>query len=171
MLLTRRRARNTRYNYHNRSTSTGALPELGRGTRADIFQIAYTLIYVLPFYISPTTRPSPQLSRDAPSVIRGRIQLVTASCILCSMGTFVFLSSVDNGSPLKSIHYMGYFPVGVSEAFKSLGLTAILFLGSLFEGGVVEGRWRDWIRLRGLSAAIGGWIGWRNMVAVRTHCW
>jgi prenyl protein peptidase len=88
------------------------------------------------------------------------------SCILCSVGTFVLLSSVDNGNPLKSIHHMGYVPVGVAEAFQCLGLTAILFLGPLFEAGVAEGRWRDWIRLRGVSTAISGWIGWRNMVAV-----
>jgi prenyl protein peptidase len=61
---------------------------------------------------------------------------------------------------------MGYFPIGIVEAFKGLGLTVILFLGPLFEGGVVEGRWRDWIRLRGLSASISSWIGWRNFVAV-----
>jgi prenyl protein peptidase len=90
------------------------------------------------------------------------------SCILCSVGTFVLLTSVVDGSPLKSVHRMGYFPIGVTEAFQSLGLTAILFLGPLFEAGVVEARWRDWIRLRGVSAAISGWIGWRNMVAVCT---
>jgi len=133
---------------------------------ADILQIAYTLIYVLPFYISPTTRPSPQLSRDAPSVIRGRIRLVTWSCIVCSTGTFVLLSSVGGGSPLKSLHFMGYWPLGAIEAVRNTGLTGILFLGPLFEAGVAEGRWRDWIRFRGLSSSIGSWIGWRNLVAV-----
>jgi prenyl protein peptidase len=145
---------------------------LDRGaSSADTFQIAYTLIYVLPFYISSTTRPSPQLSRDAPSVIRGRIRLVTASCIVCSLGTFVLLSSVDNGSPLKSLHCMGYFPIGATETLESLALTAILFLGPLFEGGIVEGRWRDWLRLRGLRASISSWMGWRNFVAVCLSCW
>lgn len=51
---------------------------------------------------------------------------------------------------------------------KTLGLTAVLFLGPLFEAGVVEGQWRGWIKLRGLNAVISGWIGWRNFVAVRT---
>ena len=64
------------------------------------------------------------------------------------------------------MHRMGYFPVGFIESARSLGLTALLFLGPLFEGGIVEGRGRDWLRLRGLSATISGWIGWRNMVAV-----
>ncbi|KAK6584543.1 hypothetical protein PZA11_002767 [Diplocarpon coronariae] len=56
--------------------------------------------------------------------------------------------------------------VGILEAAKSLGLTAVLFLGPLYEAGVAEGGWRDWIRLRGLDAIMDGWIGWRNMVAV-----
>lgn len=61
---------------------------------------------------------------------------------------------------------MGYFPIGVEEAAKTVGLTAILFLGPLFEAGIVEGRWRDWIRLQGLQATYSGWIGYRNMIAV-----
>ncbi|KAE9374469.1 Abi-domain-containing protein [Stipitochalara longipes BDJ] len=146
---------------------TGVEPEapIISTSSAVLLLIAYTLLYVLPFYISPTTRPSPQLSRDAPSVIRGRIRLVTSSCIVCSTGTFVLLSSVGSGSPLNSLHLMGYFPIGVAEAVRNLGLIAILFLGPLFEAGAAEGRWRDWIRLRGLSASIGSWIGWRNLVA------
>lgn len=87
--------------------------------------------------------------------------------MLCSVSTFVLLSSVGDGSPLKAIHQMGYFPVGVEEAVKAVALTAILFIGPLFESGIVEGNWRDWIRLRGLDAVISGWIGWRNIVAVR----
>ncbi|KAK2628614.1 hypothetical protein QTJ16_001717 [Diplocarpon rosae] len=127
--------------------------------------VAYTLIYVVPFYLSATTRPSPTLSRDAPSVIRGRIRSVTVSCIICSATTWVLLSTVDAGSPSKVFHYMGYFPLGILEAAKSLGLTAVLFLGPLFEAGIAEGGWRDWVRLRGLDTIINGWIGWRNMVA------
>jgi len=84
---------------------------------------------------------------------------------MCSLSTFVLLSSVENGSPLRSFHIMGYYPIGVSEALKSITLTALLFLGPLFEVGIVEGRWRDWIRLRGLGSLFGGWIGYRNIVA------
>ncbi|TVY67444.1 putative CAAX prenyl protease [Lachnellula suecica] len=128
--------------------------------------VVYTLVYVLPFYISKTTRPSPQLSRDAPSVIKGRITSVTTSCIICSVATFVILCSiVDNGTPMQAIHNMGWFPVGVEESAKAVALTAVLFLGPLFEAGVVEGNWRNWIRMRGLDATISGWIGYRNLVA------
>lgn len=69
-------------------------------------------------------------------------------------------------SPLKALHRMGYVPIGLVETAQSLALTAILFVGPLFEAGIVEGGWRDWIRLRGLDAVISSWMGWRNMVAV-----
>jgi len=127
--------------------------------------VVYTLIYVLPFYISSLTRPSPTLHRDAPSVIRARIRSVTVSCIICCVITFVVLSSVDGGSALKSIHSMGYFPIGLEEAIKCVTLTAILFAGPLFEAGIVESGWRDWIRLRGLKAVFEDWMDWRNFVA------
>jgi prenyl protein peptidase len=61
---------------------------------------------------------------------------------------------------------MGYFPPGFLEAVKSLALTCLLFLGPLFEGGIAEGAWRDWIRLRGAYALLRSWIGYRNIVAV-----
>lgn len=60
---------------------------------------------------------------------------------------------------------MGWYPIGLLETAKAVGLTAILFLGPLFEAGIVQGGWRDWIRLRGLST-ISSWIGYRNLVAV-----
>ncbi|RDW89441.1 hypothetical protein BP6252_01473 [Coleophoma cylindrospora] len=127
--------------------------------------VLYTLIYVVPFYLSASTRPSPQLSRDAPSVIRARIRSVVTSCLLCSLSTFIILSSMAEGTPIKAIHLLGYFPIGIIEAVKTVALTAILFTGPLFEAGIVEGGWRDWIHLRGLDEIISGWIGWRNIIA------
>jgi prenyl protein peptidase len=61
---------------------------------------------------------------------------------------------------------MGYYPLGLDETIKTLLLTAIPFAGPLFEAGIAEGGWRDWIRLRGVNETIRGWIGWRNYVAV-----
>jgi hypothetical protein len=60
---------------------------------------------------------------------------------------------------------MGWFPIGIVETTKCVGLTAVLFLGPLFEAGIAQGGWRDWIRLRGLDM-LSGWIGYRNLVAV-----
>jgi len=83
----------------------------------------------------------------------------------------VTLASIDEGSlivsALKALHKLGYFPIGLAETAKAITLTAILFVGPLFEAGIAEGQWRDWIRLRGLDAVVHGWIGYRNMVAVR----
>lgn len=120
---------------------------------------------MLPFYLSSTTRPSPQLSRDAPTVIRGRIRSVTLSCIIVCIATFSILCTVNNGDPVKSLHLLGYFPIGFIETVRCVGLTAILFVGPLFEEGIAQGQWRDWIRLRGLGA-LKGWIPYRNIVAV-----
>ncbi|PQE30783.1 prenyl ase Rce1 protein [Rutstroemia sp. NJR-2017a WRK4] len=139
------------------------VPVLSTTTAVSLL-VLYTLIYVIPFYLSSATRPSPQLSRDAPSVIRGRIRSVTISCIIVCMSTFILLSSVRNGDPIKTLHTMGIFPVGLVETVKCVALTAILFVGPLFEAGFAEGQWRDWIRLRGLGA-LKGWIPYRNIVA------
>lgn len=128
------------------------------------------MVYVLPFYTSATTRPSATLSRDAPSVIRGRIQSVTITCIFCSVTTFVALAATDDEQPpvaaIKALHKLGYFPIGFYESAKVLFLTAILFIGPLFEAGIAEGGWKGWIRLQGVNAAVRGWIGYRNFVTV-----
>lgn len=70
-------------------------------------------------------------------------------------------SSLDAG-----VRLLGWWPVGLLETIRSLLLTAILFLGPLFERGIVEGEWRYWFRRSKLSESLGGWIGWRNYVAV-----
>lgn len=134
-------------------------------TTAILLLISYTVIYVIPFYLSPTTRPSPTLSRDAPSVIRARIKAVSISCILCTLSTFAILTVVAEKPPITALHELGYWPLGLLSTSKSVTLTAILFLGPLFEEAIVDGRWRDWIYLRDLNAIIGSWIGWRNLVA------
>ena len=86
------------------------------------------------------------------------------------MTSFVVLASVSDGGPLvallKALHDLGYFPIGIYESAKVVLLTAILFIGPLFEAGFAKGGWRDWVRLRGLSTTIRGWIGYRNYVAV-----
>jgi prenyl protein peptidase len=61
---------------------------------------------------------------------------------------------------------MGYLPPEFTEAAKCMALTCILFLGPLFEAAIVEGAWRDWLRLRGAGELFGSWIGYRNIVAV-----
>lgn len=123
---------------------------------------------MVPFYLSPTTRPSPSLSRDAPSVIRARIRVVMGSCIVSSVLVLWLIVEEDNSSLGAGVRLLGWWPVGLLETLRSLLLTAILFLGPLFERGIVEGEWKFWFRRSSLSECLGGWIGWRNYVAVST---
>ncbi|KAI9793387.1 MAG: hypothetical protein M1816_000279 [Peltula sp. TS41687] len=135
-------------------------------------KILYTLLYVVPFYLSSSTRPTVNLSRDAPSVIRARIRAVTFSCLITSLSTFLLLTRRGRGGyhdldfdyP-KALHLLGYWPVSPLDVLKTLLLTAMLFTGPLFEKGLVEGQWRAWVRLQGIQQCLGGWIGWRNYIA------
>jgi len=72
---------------------------------------------------------------------------------------------VDGGTPLTALHYMGYIPPGIFEAVKALILTCVLFLGPLFEAGIVERGWRDWIRFKRARPVLGSWTGYRNIIA------
>ncbi|CAK7565084.1 MAG: CAAX prenyl protease [Sporothrix epigloea] len=155
-------------------------PPISTGVAVFIL-IAYTIIYVAPFYLSSLTRPSATLSRDAPSVIRARITSVSLSCLICSVVTFLLLTSHGKeADPTRSlnrdaIHMMGYFPVGLAEMVNSLLLTAGLFLGPLFEHLVVERGWRAWAglptpdmpraRVLGPLFELEDWVNWRNYVA------
>lgn len=130
-----------------------------------------TLVYVIPFYISSATRPSPTLSRDAPSVIRARIRAVTLSCIICTAAVLCLILQEADASLADALKFMGLWPIGFVEILQSLLLTAILFTGPLFERGVAEGEWREWIRGGRISESLRGWIGWRNYVAVSSYAY
>ncbi|KAJ9150844.1 CaaX protease [Pleurostoma richardsiae] len=132
---------------------------------AVILLVAYTVSYVVPFYLLPTTRPSATISRDAPSVIRTRITLVSATCFVCSVATFLILTKKANTSFQDAAHSMGYWPLGLLEAVRSLLLTALLFLGPLFETLVVCGGWRNWLSLGPMKELLDEWTTWRNIVA------
>jgi prenyl protein peptidase len=69
------------------------------------------------------------------------------------------------GTYLSTLHLMGYYPAGLLPSLKALILTAILFLGPLFEAGIVEGSWRTWVRLRGISTLWHDLPTYRNLVA------
>ncbi|KAJ5231373.1 uncharacterized protein N7469_005961 [Penicillium citrinum] len=130
-----------------------------------IFSVALTLLYVLPFYLSPATRPSPSLSRDAPSVIRARIRAVSGSCVASSLIVLWLIVEEGNSSLGAGLSLMGWWPIDLADILRSLLLTAILFLGPLFERGIAEGEWRTWFRASKWSESLSGWIGWRNYVA------
>ncbi|KAI1760157.1 hypothetical protein GGR53DRAFT_102381 [Hypoxylon sp. FL1150] len=127
--------------------------------------VIYTVIYVAPFYLSPRTRPSPTLTRDAPSVIRARIASVSLSCVVCSLITFVILTSDSRATTAEALHALGYWPVGLVETAKCFLLTAVLFAGPLYEYLVVDGGWREWVALQPVVDVYNELIRWRNIVA------
>ncbi|KAF2016440.1 CaaX prenyl proteinase Rce1 [Aaosphaeria arxii CBS 175.79] len=133
-------------------------------TTAVTLSVAFTIIYVVPFYLSSATRPSVTLSRDAPSSIRARVRAVTLSSIISLALTTYVLHQSGDVSPAGILHLLGLWPISVLDIVKTNLLVAILFAGPLFEQGIVDGGWRDWIRFRGLHETLSSWIGYRNFV-------
>jgi len=134
---------------------------------ASVLLVLYALLYFLPFYASANTRPSPTLSRDAPSVIRARIRSVLTSCFLCLAFTAAILtkSSAAAASPSDVLHITGLWPPALAASARTTLLTALLFLGPLFRSLVVDAGWRDWARLAPLRDLWAEWTLWRNIVA------
>ncbi|KAG7133582.1 CAAX prenyl protease 2 like protein [Verticillium longisporum] len=132
-------------------------------TTAFALLLTYTLAYVLPLYASSDTRPSPELLRDDPRVIRARIRSVLCSTAMCSFCTFIFLHR-NYALAMDPLHAMGYWPLGVTEAASSVLLTAILFSAPLFETLVLDGVWKDLVSTRAIIDVWQSWTTWRNIV-------
>lgn len=128
--------------------------------------VVYALVYFLPFYASKLTKPSPNLTRDAPSVIRARIASVTLSCSFCSIATLLILVKEAHAPVLDALHLLGVWPVGLADTLKTLFLTSTLFLGPLFSHFVVEAGWREWLTAEPVKELWSEWTAWRNIVAV-----
>ncbi|KAH7089573.1 hypothetical protein FB567DRAFT_521036 [Paraphoma chrysanthemicola] len=130
---------------------------------AALLSTAYVFIYVIPFYLSSATRPSPTLTRDAPSAIRARTRAVTFSTLVCAILTTYVLYEHD--VPATDIlKLLGVWPVSLFDTAQTMLLVLILFAGPLFEHGVVDGDWKDWVKLRGVYESLSSWIGYRNYV-------
>jgi len=136
-------------------------------TRSDSGQIGFTAFYVLPFYLSPLTRPSPILPRDSPTVIRARVTSVTLSCIISSLIIVYIFHTYAHASLPHIFRLLGWYPISLPDVVKPILLTALLFAGPLFERGIVESGWREWIWGRKLFECLRSWQGFRNYVAVR----
>lgn len=99
-------------------------------------------------------------------MIRARIRAVTGSCVASSLVVLWLIVEEGNSSFDAALSLLGWWPIDLADILRSLLLTAILFLGPLFERGIAEGEWRTWFRRSKLSESLSGWIGWRNYVAV-----
>ena len=79
---------------------------------------------------------------------------------------WLVLEKSGNSSLDYALRLLGWWPVDPLDILRSLLLTAILFIGPLFERGIADGEWREWIRGGRVSETLRGWMGWRNYVAV-----
>ncbi|KAF2462670.1 Abi-domain-containing protein [Lindgomyces ingoldianus] len=138
-------------------------PAISPNTAATL-SVVFTLIYIVPFYLSPATRPSPQLSRDAPSSIRARVRAVTFSCLMSLALTIYVLYDYGKAPPQEILRLLGVWPVSLLDTAKTMLLVTILFAGPLFEAGIVDGGVKDWVRGKRLYEELSSWIGYRNFV-------
>ncbi|KAF2262903.1 CaaX prenyl protein-like proteinase Rce1 [Lojkania enalia] len=138
-------------------------PAISPNTAAAL-SVIFTFIYVVPFYLSPATRPSRQLSRDAPSSIRARIRAVTFSCVISTALTVLILHQYGNASPREVLKMFGVWPISFLDTARTLLLVIILFAGPLFEFAIVDGGLKHWIRGTHIQEVLRSWIGYRNFV-------
>lgn len=138
---------------------------------ASIISVLYTICYVGVLYLSPLSRPHPNLPRDSPSVIRVRIRAVAVvtivALVVTSSITFV---ATSNRSLSEVLSFLGLSPKPSSAAdiLRSLLLTAILFTGPLVQRLCLDNGLKD-IR-DDMRKMFYTWTGWRNYVAVCFPC-
>ncbi|KAI9689451.1 MAG: hypothetical protein M1822_010102 [Bathelium mastoideum] len=128
-------------------------------------QVVLTVLFVLPFYASSTTRPSQTLTRDAPSVIKARLRALTFSCSVSVLITVYVASQYGHLSLREILHLLGWWPIFPLDIFKSLLLVMALFAGPLFETGIVDEQLRAWLSGTSFRETLRTWIGVRNYIA------
>lgn len=127
-----------------------------------ICAVLYTVLYVAPFYLSTTLRASPLASRDAPSVIRARVRAVGLTCLACTTITVFVLIVYGNASPQDVLRLLGLWPIYFVDILKAVALLAVLFIGPLYEGIIVDGNWREWSLSAFKAGIFDDWRGYRN---------
>lgn len=137
---------------------------------ASITSVLYTISYVGVLYLSPLSRPHPNLPRDSPSVIRVRIRAVTiVTIVTLAVTSSITATTTPNRSLFEVLSFLGLSPTpnSVADILRSLLLTAILFTGPLVQRLCLDGGWRD-IK-DDMNGMFYTWTGWRNYVAVCLH--
>lgn len=63
------------------------------------------------------------------------------------------------------MHRMGLYPIIWTDVARTMLLLFVLFSGPLFEQGIVEGNWRNWLSWRAMKREMyDDWMGWRTYV-------
>lgn len=68
---------------------------------------------------------------------------------------------------MEILSLLGIWSVSPVDTIRTMLLVVILFAGPIFEHGIVDDGWRDWIKLNGVNESLSSWIGYRNFVVVR----
>ncbi|KAI5203821.1 CaaX prenyl proteinase Rce1 [Aureobasidium subglaciale] len=126
--------------------------------------VLFTIIYIAPFYFSPTLRSNSVANRNTPSVIEARIRAVIWSCVASVVITVSVLYFKGHATPTEVFHLLGMCPVNLLDTAKSFLLVVILFAGPLFERAIIEGDWRTWGGAAIKATVYNDLIGWRNLV-------
>lgn len=126
--------------------------------------VLFTIIYIAPFYLSPTLRSNSIANRNTHSVIEARIRAVIWSCVASVVITVCILLLKGHLTVGEVLHLLGVYPVNVIDTVKSFLLVAILFAGPLFERAIVEGEWKSWGGAAIKETVYDDLIGWRNLV-------
>ncbi|KAI5207850.1 CaaX prenyl proteinase Rce1 [Aureobasidium subglaciale] len=126
--------------------------------------VLFTIIYIAPFYLSPTLRSNSIANRNTPSVIKARIRAVIWSCVASVVVTVSVLCFKGHVALTGVFHLLGVYPINILDTAKSFLLVAILFAGPLFERAIIEGEWRTWGGAAIKETVWDDLIGWRNLV-------
>ncbi|KAK5108825.1 hypothetical protein LTR62_007799 [Meristemomyces frigidus] len=126
--------------------------------------LAYTLLYIAPFYLSPTLRSTPLQSRNSPTVIRARIRAVAVTCLLSTAATAFILLHYGDTHLRRLLHLLGLWPVNALDILKVLTLVTILFLGPLYESLLVNSDWKSYSPAALKAALYDSYTGYRNLV-------
>ncbi|KAK4968736.1 hypothetical protein LTR28_001637, partial [Elasticomyces elasticus] len=133
--------------------------------------VFYTVLYIAPFYLSPTLRATSSASRDSPAVIKARARAVLLVSLAVTAITTSVLVFRGNATPREIVRLFGLWPAHgfplrafVSDTVKSVLLVCVNFLGPLYEWAVAEGEWRNvgWANLR--RTVWDDWVGFRNQI-------
>ncbi len=121
-------------------------------------------VYVAPFYLIKSIRPSATLRRDDTSVILGRSRSVLLSTIICTITTYFLLTSNPSIGPSTALRYMGISLLNPTGAINTLALTMLLFAGPFFETLICHRKLLSLFRLSSYTTLWGDLTKYRNLV-------
>lgn len=121
-----------------------------------------TVLYVAVLYLHSNARPTLLKNKDSPSVIKARILLVSCASLLIAATTVYIGKASQVGWATSATKILG-LQATAATLTSSVGLTAVLFAGPLFEHLVADG---GFFTLRkDVAHAFSSWVGIRNFIA------